>query len=341
MRSIKPQGNNALSSASRYLIATAVLAAAGSVNAQTSVYGLIDVCYGKSLYSDLSGVKADIHSGGDNGSSECNSTTRVGVKSSMDVASGLKVNVRLETGGITSDGRVTYDAISNSSGPFFNRQAWVGLSGSFGEVRVGRQDSVPFQVMTAFDFNGASNGVSAGAYTGIAAWAKGRQSRSIQYISPTVGGFVGQVGLRPKGNGQDGNKDVLSAAARFGSGPIVVGATVQTKSDSSGRDFYALAGSYDLGVAKVMASWADGGKVADGGQGKGYMLGVTVPVGSVNFGAHYANNTDSLVRIKAAEFFVNKELLKNTYGYIEGGRWKSDASGVKASGYGLGVIYVF
>ena len=30
---------------------------------------------------------------------------------------------------------------------------------SFGEVRVGRQDSVPFQTMIGYDFNGADNGM--------------------------------------------------------------------------------------------------------------------------------------------------------------------------------------
>jgi predicted porin len=114
------------------LISTAaMLAMAGSANAQVAVYGLIDLCYGKSLYSDLNSVKADVHSGGDNGSSECNSTTRVGFKGAYEVAKGVKVNFKLESGGITSDGHVNYDEIavangqaaSGVSGPFFRRAA--------------------------------------------------------------------------------------------------------------------------------------------------------------------------------------------------------------------------
>jgi predicted porin len=326
------------------IAAAALIAMAGAANAQMTIYGLIDLCYGKSLGADLAGDKADIHSGGDNYSSECNSTTRVGMKGSYEVAKDIKANFKLETAGIKSNG-----SVGESGQAFFNRQAWAGLSGGFGEVRVGRQDSVPFQVMTDFDFNGASNGVSAGAYTGIASWAKGRQSRSIQYIAPAMGGLTAQFGLRPKGNNQDGNKDVFSAAVKYAAGPFAVGATIQSKDDSIGtpntsqKDFAAVAGSYDFGVAKVMASYANGGAIASGGQGKGYMLGVVAPVAGFNIGAHYANNNDSLSKTKAWELFINKEMFKNTYGYAEAGNWKSDGGEgqVKASGFAVGVIFVF
>lgn len=321
------------------LLSTAVLLAmAGSAHAQFSIYGLIDMCYGKSLGADLANEKADIHSGGDNFSSECNSTTRFGLKGTYEVATGIKANFKLESAGIKSNG-----AVGESGQAFFNRQAWAGFSGAFGEVRVGRQDSIPFQVMTDFDFNGASNGVSAGAYTGIASWAKGRQNRSIQYIAPTSGGLTAQVGLRPKGNNQDGDKDVFSAAVKYGAGPFLVGATIQTKDDSTGKNFSAVAGSYDFGVAKVMASYANGGAIAEGGQGKGYMLGVVAPVAGFNVGAHYAKNNDSAAKIKSWEFFVNKEIFKNTYGYAEVGNWKADGGEgqVKANGFAVGVIFVF
>lgn len=330
------------------LLASAVLLSmVGSAQAQFSIYGLIDMCYGKSLGADLAGDKADVHSGGDNFSSECNSTTRFGLKGSYEVAKGIKANFKLESAGITSDGHVGSEFPDGTRQAFFNRQAWGGFSGDFGEVRVGRQDSIPFQVMTDFDFNGASNGVSAGAYTGIASWAKGRQSRSIQYIAPAMGGLTAQVGLQPKGNGPAGSKDVFSAAVKYGAGPVLVGATIQTKDNSSSKNFSAVAGSYDFGVAKVMASYANGGAIVDGGQGKGYMLGVVAPVAGFNIGAHYAKNNDNSAKIKAWEFFVNKEVFKNTYAYAEAGNWKAAIDGgeglvnTKANGFAVGVIFVF
>jgi len=123
------------------LIPAAVLMTlVGAAQAQVTMYGLIDMSYGK---NEMVGeTKEDIHSGGDagqHGGSQGNSTTKVGLKGSTDVGSGVKANFQLETGGVHSDGSI--------QGPFFGRQAWAGLSGSFGEVRVGLQDSVAFQTM--------------------------------------------------------------------------------------------------------------------------------------------------------------------------------------------------
>ena len=325
------------------IAAAALLAMAGAANAQMSIYGLIDMCYGKSLGADLANEKADVHSGGDNFSSECNSTTRFGLKGSYELAKDVKANFKLESAGIKSNG-----SVGEPGQAFFRRAAWAGFSGSFGEVRVGRQDSVPFQMMGDFDFNGQSNGVSAGAYTGVGSWNTGRQSRSIQYIAPAMGGVSVHVGLRPKGNSQDGDKDVVSGAVKFGAGPVLVGVAYESKNSTSQKDFSSVAASYDFGPAKVMASYADGGTVASGGTGKGYMLGVVAPVAGFTVGAHYGENTDSSTKLKSWELFVNKEIFKNTYGYAEVGDWKgtiSDGEGgftkPKASGFAVGVIFVF
>jgi hypothetical protein len=70
------------------------------------------------------------------------------------------------------------------------------------------------------------------------------------------------------------------------------------------------------------------------------------PVAGFNIGAHYANNTDSLLKIKSWEVFVNKEMFKNTYGYVEAGNWKFDGAEAptakhKANGFAAGAIFVF
>lgn len=323
--------------------ALALTALAGAAQAQLQIYGLIDLSYGKSLQSDVFlNQKADFHSGGDNGSSEGNSTSRVGLKGSLDVGSGVKANFRLETGGITSDGDV------NPGGAFFARQAWAGFSGSFGEVRLGRQDSVAFQTMIDYDFNGASNGVSALGYSLTGPWLPGRQSRSLQYISPTVGGVTAQLGFVPKGNVVNG-KASTSASVKYAEGPLSVAITGESKRVEGGKSFVAVAGSYDLSVVKVMASYADGGSFADGGTGKGFGLGFVAPVAGFNVGALYGDNTDSAVKIQSLELFANKEIFKNTYAYVEYGHWKTklavnplDAAGkLKGNGAAVGVIFTF
>ena len=77
---------------------------------------------------------------------------------------------------------------------------WAGLSSAYGEVRLGRQDSVAWQTMNEFDFNGASNSASALGNSLVAPWLPPRQSRSLQYISPDFSGFKAQVGFTPEGD---------------------------------------------------------------------------------------------------------------------------------------------
>lgn len=311
------------------LFALVLAGFAGAASAQVSLYGLLDVSFGKSIADDAAKKASDFHFGGDGGSAQGNSTSRIGVKGSTDVGSGVKANFKLETNGITSDGDIP--------SPFFARQAWVGFSGGFGEIRLGRQDSVPFQTMIGYDFNGASNGVSALGYAGVGPWGPtlARQSRSIQYILPAMGGLTAQVGLVPKGDTTTtpGAKSTGSFGLTYAQGPISVSGAFETKRTTGGSDFKSLAASYDLGVAKLMVATANGGATA-----KGQSFGVVAPIAGVNVGMLYGKNSGT--KGSAWEIFANKEILKNTYAYAEIG--KADAkTGTDGQGMAIGLIYTF
>jgi predicted porin len=346
--------------------AALVLAFAGAAQAQVSVYGLIDMSYGKNEF--IGDEKAGLHSGGDDGSSQGNSTTRFGIKGSTDVGSGMKVNFKMESAGITSNGEVgttststntfdvndlgtpatrigTVDVDSNSGQPFFNRQMWLGLSGGFGEVRVGRQDSVPFQVMGNFDFNGQSNGVTSG-YSGVAVWGTGRQSRSIQYISPAMSGVTVHLGYVPEDTDKTNtDKATASGAVLYTAGALQLGASFEGKRVEKGRDFFSLAGSYDFKAVKVMAGYMSMSEDERGATPTekitGPVLGVVAPVAGFSVGAHYAKDTKNS-KDAVVELFVNKEVFKNTYGYAEFGKMSSDAAAKDGDqSFSVGVIYVF
>lgn len=318
------------------IIPAALLAAfAGAAQAQVSIYGLIDMSYGKNEF--IGDEKATLHSGGDDFSSQGNSTTRIGVKGSTDVGSGVKANFKFETGGIDSAGGV------NGGGNFFNRQAWLGFSGGFGEVRAGRQDSVPFQMMGQFDFNGQSNGVTS-AYSGVGVWATGRQSRSLQYMTPDMKGLKVHVGVAPEdGNNPAGapassttDETTYSAAATYAAGALALGASFESKRTTGGEDFASVAASYDFKSFKVMAGYTDAGDTA-----KGPTVGIVVPVAGYSVGAHYAKNTEG-TKDAVLEVFLNKEIFKNTYGYVEAGRMTSDDTTKDGdNSASVGVIYVF
>jgi len=304
--------------------AAALLALAGAAQAQVSIYGLVDVGMVKSLDDDAAKKDASLKFGG-------NSTTRVGLKGSTDLGSGIKGNFQLETSGIDIDGNL-------SGGILFGRQAWVGASGAFGEVRAGRQDSVAFSTLIGFDLNGAANTASASGAAGIDGGLLFGPlgTRSVQYIAPTVAGFKVQLGYQSANTGvaatATGGKASTGAGVTYTLGNLALAATTTTKNKTGGEGSSAMAASYDFGVLKAAVNYS-GSKGA-----KGTMYGVVAPVAGVNVGMQYAKNSDS--KDTGTEFFVNKEILKNTSVYADYLSKKTGA-GVKSDAYAVGVIYVF
>ena len=314
----------------KVLAVAALLGLAGAAQAQVTIYGLFDLSVGQNEY--LGEKNAQFHSGGDDFSSQGNSTSRIGFKGTTVVSPGIKANFQLETAGITSNGDV--------GGPgqaFFNRQAWAGFSGSFGEVRFGKQDSVAFQTMIGFDFNGAANAASAQAVAGAATFNPGRVARSLQYISNDLGGLKVQAGVQLKGDVATA-EDSFALGLTYTAGPLAVAYTGESKRVKGGSDFNSVAGSYDFGVAKIMLGYADGGTGA-----KGTTFGITAPVAGFNIGAIFSQNSDT--KLLGSELFINKEIFKGTYAYFDYGNADkfpvSATTTASKNAYALGVIYTF
>lgn len=108
------------------LLALAAIAASSAAFAQSSVslYGVVDA----SLES-VKGDKTLTRVTSDNLAS-----SRFGLRGTEDLGSGLKANFVLEA-------TVKPDTGAADSTRFFGRQAWVGVQGGFGEVRLGRTDT--------------------------------------------------------------------------------------------------------------------------------------------------------------------------------------------------------
>lgn len=341
--------------------AAALLGAAGVAQAQVTAYGLFDISVGKSIYGDQQGNDVGLNSGGNGGASEGNSTTRFGLKGSTDVGSGIKANFNYQAG-------IDGNGATNGGTTLFNRQAWAGLSGGFGEFRFGKQDSVAFQTFVNLDYNGASNGVSAAYFSGAGLWLQSREANSLQYISPSLGGLTVQLGY-VKGGSQDyvdgttfewadadddastaptweattddkDTKNVASAGATYVIGPVTLAAAYQGKKTEDGDAYSGFGVQYDFGSFKVKV---DSQKQGDN---SGLNLGAVTTVAGWSVGALYSIGKDESgakdVETKAYELFVNKEVLKNVYGYAEFGSTKSDESGADTySGFAVGMILVF
>jgi predicted porin len=205
-------------------------------------------------------------------------SSRFGMRGTEDLGGGLKANFVMEAGLNLDDG-----STGNGGGNFFSRAAWVGLSGGFGEVRLGRQVLGSFGVHA----NGLALSAASGLYETGATVAQGgvRFSNAIQYRSPDFGGISGTVSLSAPEN----NSSVTTGAATssttgktgvdlsvaYANGPIYVGfgynkqnttsatnnglpglANVTT-STAGPRTDYTLSASYNFGVAQPFFNYTN------------------------------------------------------------------------------------
>jgi predicted porin len=150
---------------------------AGTVHAQSSLtlYGTIDEFL---QYVDTGkGYTAAIGSSGE-------STSRFGIKGTEDLGGGNAVNFALENGFVPTTGEMA------TAGSLFNRQAWVGLSGDWGQVRAGRQNSPLYMDEGRLDAFGAVTQAS-----GIDNFAtfETRTSNTLSYLTPSFSGLKGGV----------------------------------------------------------------------------------------------------------------------------------------------------
>ena len=180
------------------------------------------------------------------GQSQGQGSSRFGFRGSEDLGGGLKANFVMEAGINLDDG-----SANNGGGNFFSRAAWVGLSGGFGEVRLGRQVLGSFGVHA----NGLAAGASNGLYEAGANIAQGgvRFANAIQYRSPDFGGISGTVSLRaPEGSVSSTSVESRpSAAATFNTAAIVNSGLVADSAETKNKAGLDLSIAYANGPIYV------------------------------------------------------------------------------------------
>lgn len=274
------------------LIALAVLAASGAAMAQSSVtiYGVADVWVGsqKGTATDFAagtgftvGEKSvtKMGSGGLSGS-------RIGFKGTEDLGGGLKAVFKLEQG---------VDLTSGAAAGF-NRQSYVGLAGGFGEVTFGGTWTAMDDVMGASN-SGFDSALSASKNVLVAnAVYADHPGSTIKYVSPSFGGFSGGFSYSMDGNSAV-KQDVTDFSVSYANGPIAANFAYQVRgevADFGGDDvkITALNGSYDLGVAKLLASY--GQTKFGSSKATDYQFGADVPLTSaLTLSAGYAQSKDN------------------------------------------------
>lgn len=350
------------------LIALAVLAASGVASAQSTVtlYGLVDAYVGstKMTLSDSefseSLRQSAINGGGFN-------TSRFGLKGSEDLGGGLKANFVLESGFDSSTG-VGGTYVSPFTGDEFNsvfsRQSWVGLSGGFGEVRIGKMFTPYDEVkgLGAGAFNADIFAPATNVWVSNTYWD--RPGNSVYYSTPSISGFSAAAMYAFGENaapGVDAGK-IVSFNVQYAGGPVAVAFSHQQET-MSGADpkvkFTQVNASYDFGVAKLVGAYGRVSNqavlfglipptVVDGSRSKEYQIGVDVPLtGALTVSGGYAHSKTEVEgeEIKSRGFGIAAKyaLSKRTFAYtgIQTAKQEFLGGEVKITTYAVGIQHSF
>lgn len=322
------------------LIALAAVAASGAAFAQSSVtvFGVVD-----SAVSYVNGQDnwSGLNSGG-------NQTSRLGFRGVEDLGNGLKANFWLEAGILADNGsgKSGYSANEASSDALaFKRRATVGLSGNFGEVRLGRELTAAYNATSRYDVFGqvgfgasklwADGGLTTSGLPAQRAIGSTTQrvSNMVTYLSPEFSGFRANVNY---GFGEDTDAQTaesshsanryLGAGVTYDNGPLSLGLGLERRNDGTSTgagaaaydvNTWSLGGSYNFGVAKLAAAYRSSEAEFDAANVKnkikGYYVGVSAPVGAAG-------------EVKAS---YNRYDLENTFTAVDG----------KADHFSLGYVH--
>lgn len=338
----------------------ALCSVTGAAYAQTnvSIYGVVDA--GIAWEKDFSAAEDTwrLQSGQQSGS-------RIGFKGTEDLGSGLSAIFTLENGFNADDGTL------GQGSRLFGRQAWVGLTGGFGSVRMGRQQTPLYYALDAVDpfgINLAGNAQRVFGYGLYAADPLSRTDNSITYTTPNFSGFTATVLY---GFGEQPDDTSLRQQASLGvayvNGPINVQfvyhdantLTLPTTATAFGtgtpdvKNIF-LGGTFDFGVAKLHAAVADGEGESPGitRDFRNYLVGASAPVGAGTVMASWVrNDLRDLPEGVSDQFAIgySHPLSKRTNFYTSYGQTKNDdqvrlnafANGATGKVFNVGVRHRF
>jgi len=322
------------------LIALAVLGAfAGVASAQSSVtvYGFIDQALAKPIGTeDKQVVDGAVFGGG----------SRLGFRGVEDLGNGYK-------GVFIIEHRLQADTGVGSGSPTVTTAFWHGLSTvgvvtPFGAFNLGRQYTPAFlMIQNQIDpFGGETSAQGRDTGMRFGGITKIRVADSVRY-DLSMSGFnlgvsVAEANVTNGGGVSGAENKPFSIAANYGAGPFWVGIGYENPADEDDK-VWNIGGRYNFGFLTASLGYGKG-TTASGADAKGWLVGVTVPVGAFDLKAMYASNdVDVVGDTKKAGIGAHYNLSKRTKIYVDYGKvgGKTQHFNAEKSGYDLGVKHVF
>jgi len=290
------------------LIALAVLAASGAALAQSSVtvYGRVDASLGSAKVGNITG---GVGPASNTQMFNSNMTSsRLGFRGVEDLGGGLKAIFGIETGlQVDSPGTSNNTTPGGAPTTLGDRAAFVGLSGGFGTVKLGRHDTsfddirdltVSNNIFDSTHFASTETIVGAGANGGVASFAGvgqladygDRASNQIRYESPSFGGFSAGVSYGFDEAPSPVKSDITAFNLRYKAGNLDAGYAYQENANAaaaSNLEYNTLGAAYNFGSFRLSGGW---NQVKNKAARKSdtYSIGAVVPVGAIDFSLGYS-----------------------------------------------------
>lgn len=240
--------------------------AAGSAAAQSSLvlYGVADI--GLKLERAGAGTLVALDSGNQSGS-------RFGLRGSEDLGGGYRAGFVLESGFSIDTGA------QSANGVLFNRQSYVSLAGGFGELKLGRIQTMVYSSAGVFDpFGDTLAGDSARLFN----YGGSRTDNTVNYSFAAQNGLNGQLAWSAgevAGDHKAGR--TVAGALGYASGPIAIVLTHQSTINAAGSDTARttlLGGNYDFGIVQPFVAYAVN-RGAAGLDTRDGLVGVKIKIG--------------------------------------------------------------
>ncbi|MCF8179134.1 MAG: porin [Sulfuritalea sp.] len=255
-------------------------------------------------------------------------SNRLGFKGSEDLGGGMKANFVIETA-------ISTDAPAAST--LGDRAMTIGLSGSFGQVNLGRQYTPMFHVVSAadaFNYAGSAATGSASAASIIGANTTSRQSNSIRWDSPKWSGVTAAVLWTAGTEGTTTATNTFGAGwgwnLRYANGPLTLGYAYDraspTAASGGDTDRNAVSGSYNFGPATLLGGYITNkvGRASTVSNAVTY-LGVRVPVSTAGMvRVQWGQMNDKLAANADQQFWslgYSHSLSKRTTAYMQYGNF--------------------
>lgn len=234
----------------------AAVAAPMVASAETTLYGRVDTAL---INTDSDTVSGDVWDVTTNSS-------RIGLKGDEDLGNGLKAIFQYEFAANTSEG----GSYTGGAASLNNRLGYVGLTGGFGTVAIGRQWTPYYgsvdktDIMNLNPSTGGIGGTSVDAgsnsyYLGLA-----RTGNALAYVSPDFNGFSAKVAMimndsrtTAAADPSDG-LDAYNISLDYNNGPLSVGFSYLDFDNAiAAGDRWGLAGKYNFGNFAIIAQYED------------------------------------------------------------------------------------